>query len=40
VLFMTAEGAGIVERLAEVPGTFRLRDALGGFARTPGAISW
>jgi predicted PurR-regulated permease PerM len=33
VLFMTAEGAGIVERLAEVPGTFRLRDALGGFAR-------
>ena len=33
VLFMTAEGAGIAERLGEVPGTFRLREALGGFAR-------
>ena len=33
VLFMTAEGAGIAERLGEVPGTFRLREALEGFAR-------
>jgi predicted PurR-regulated permease PerM len=32
VLFMTAEAAGVPERLAEVPGTTRLRDALGGFA--------
>jgi AI-2 transport protein TqsA len=33
VLFMTAEGAGLPERLADVPGTWRLRAALGGFAR-------
>jgi AI-2 transport protein TqsA len=33
VLFMTAEGAGLPDRLAEVPGTWRLRAALGGFAR-------
>jgi AI-2 transport protein TqsA len=33
VLFMTAEGAGLPERLADVPGTWRLRTALGGFAR-------
>ena len=33
VLFMTAEGAGLPERLADVPGTWRLRRALGDFAR-------
>ncbi|MGY1631146.1 AI-2E family transporter [Geodermatophilus sp. SYSU D01186] len=33
VLFMTAESAGMPERLAAVPGTWRLRAALGGFAR-------
>ena len=33
VLFMTAEGAGVGRRLAEVPGTWRLRTALGNFAR-------
>jgi AI-2 transport protein TqsA len=33
VLFMSAEGAGVSERLAEVPGTWRLRNALGDFAR-------
>jgi AI-2 transport protein TqsA len=33
VLFMTAEAAGVPERLAEVPGTTRLRAALGDFAR-------
>jgi AI-2 transport protein TqsA len=33
VLFMTAEAAGVPERLAEVPGTARLREALGAFAR-------
>jgi AI-2 transport protein TqsA len=33
VLFMTAEGAGLPERLADVPGTWRLRAALAGFAR-------
>jgi AI-2 transport protein TqsA len=33
VLFMTAEGAGVGERLAAVPGTWRLRTALGDFAR-------
>jgi AI-2 transport protein TqsA len=33
VLFMTAEGAGLPDRLAEVPGTWRLRAAFGGFAR-------
>jgi predicted PurR-regulated permease PerM len=33
VLFMTAEGAGVTERLVEVPGTWRLRTALGDFAR-------
>jgi AI-2 transport protein TqsA len=33
VLFMTAEGAGLPERLAGVPGTWRLRRALGDFAR-------
>ncbi len=33
VLFMTVEGAGIAERLGELPGTSRLRDALNGFAR-------
>jgi AI-2 transport protein TqsA len=33
VLFMTAEGAGLPERLADVPGTWRLRSALGDFAR-------
>ena len=32
-LFMTAEAAGVPERLAEVPGTARLHEALGGFAR-------
>src|SRR4051794_4134529 len=31
-LFMTAEAAGVPERLAEVPGTARLHEALGGFA--------
>jgi predicted PurR-regulated permease PerM len=33
VLFMTAEGAGLPQRLAEAPGSWRLRAALGGFAR-------
>jgi AI-2 transport protein TqsA len=33
VLFMTAEGAGLPGRLAEASGTWRLRAALGGFAR-------
>jgi AI-2 transport protein TqsA len=33
VLFMTAEAAGLPERLADVPGTWRLRRALGDFAR-------
>jgi AI-2 transport protein TqsA len=33
VLFMTAEAAGVTERLAEVPGTWRLRSALADFAR-------
>jgi AI-2 transport protein TqsA len=33
VLFMTAESAGVPERLAEVPGTTDLREALGAFAR-------
>lgn len=33
VLFMTAEGAGLPGRLAAVPGTWRLRMSLGGFAR-------
>jgi AI-2 transport protein TqsA len=33
VLFMTAEGAGLPERLADVAGTWRLRAALGGFSR-------
>jgi predicted PurR-regulated permease PerM len=33
VLFMTAESAGVPERLAEVPGTSQLREALGSFAR-------
>jgi AI-2 transport protein TqsA len=33
VLFMTAESAGVPERLAEVPGTSHLREALGSFAR-------
>ena len=33
VLFMTAEGAGVGPRLAQVPGTWRLRTALGDFAR-------
>jgi AI-2 transport protein TqsA len=32
-LFMTAEAAGLPERLAGVPGTWRLRAALGTFAR-------
>jgi AI-2 transport protein TqsA len=32
-LFMTAEAAGLPERLAAVPGTTRLRTALGDFAR-------
>jgi AI-2 transport protein TqsA len=32
VLFMTAEAAGVPERLAEVPGTAHLREALGNFA--------
>jgi AI-2 transport protein TqsA len=33
VLFMTAEAAGLPERLAGVPGTSQLREALGAFAR-------
>jgi predicted PurR-regulated permease PerM len=33
VLFMTAEAAGVPERLAEVPGTSHLREALGTFTR-------
>ncbi|MGY1726896.1 AI-2E family transporter [Geodermatophilus sp. SYSU D01062] len=33
VVFMTAEAAGVPERLAEVPGTARLHEALGEFAR-------
>jgi AI-2 transport protein TqsA len=33
VLFMTAEAAGLPDRLAAVPGTWRLRAALGDFAR-------
>ncbi|MGY1829656.1 AI-2E family transporter [Geodermatophilus sp. SYSU D01180] len=33
VVFMTAEAAGVTERLAAVPGTARLHEALGGFAR-------
>ena len=33
VLFMTAEAAGLPQRLASVPGTSRLRAALGDFAR-------
>src|SRR3712207_2697544 len=33
VLFMTAEAAGVVDRLAAVPGADRLRAALTGFAR-------
>jgi predicted PurR-regulated permease PerM len=33
VLFMTAEGAGLPERLAEAPASWRLRAALDGFAR-------
>jgi predicted PurR-regulated permease PerM len=33
VLFMTAEGAGLPERLAAAPGSWRLRAALGSFAR-------
>jgi AI-2 transport protein TqsA len=33
VLFMTAEAAGVPERLAAVPGTARLNEALGDFAR-------
>jgi AI-2 transport protein TqsA len=33
VLFMTADAAGMPERLAEVPGTSHLREALGDFAR-------
>src|SRR3954451_13151091 len=32
-LFMTAEAAGLPDRLAGVPGTWRLRGALGTFAR-------
>ncbi|MGY1807951.1 AI-2E family transporter [Blastococcus sp. SYSU D00669] len=32
-LFMSVEGAGLPERLAQVPGTSRLRAALGEFAR-------
>ncbi|MGY1616979.1 AI-2E family transporter [Geodermatophilus sp. SYSU D00691] len=32
-LFMSVEGAGLPERLARVPGTSRLRAALGEFAR-------
>ena len=33
VLFMTAEGAGLPDRLAGAPGSWRLRRALGDFAR-------
>ncbi|WP_116450375.1 AI-2E family transporter [Blastococcus litoris] len=33
VLFMTAEGAELPARLAQAPGTWRLRGALRGFAR-------
>jgi AI-2 transport protein TqsA len=33
VLFMTAEATGVTERLAEVPGTARLHEALVAFAR-------
>jgi AI-2 transport protein TqsA len=33
VLFMTAEAAGLPDRLAGVPGSWRLRRALGDFAR-------
>src|SRR4051794_8711849 len=33
VVFMTAEAAGLPERLAGVPGSWRLRAALGDFAR-------
>lgn len=33
VLFMSAEGAGLPERLSAVPGTWRLRASLGSFAR-------
>jgi AI-2 transport protein TqsA len=33
VLFMTAEGAGLPERLAAAPGSWRLRAALASFAR-------
>jgi predicted PurR-regulated permease PerM len=33
VLFMTAESAGVPERLAAVPGASALREALGDFAR-------
>ncbi|MGY1781729.1 AI-2E family transporter [Geodermatophilus sp. SYSU D01036] len=33
VVFMTAEAAGVPERLAEVPGTAHLHEALGEFAR-------
>jgi predicted PurR-regulated permease PerM len=33
VLFMTAEAAGLPERLAAVPGSWRVRAALGDFAR-------
>jgi predicted PurR-regulated permease PerM len=32
-LFMTAEGAGLPERLATVPGSWRLQRAMGDFAR-------
>jgi predicted PurR-regulated permease PerM len=32
-LFMTTEAAGVPERLAAVPGTSRLHEALGAFAR-------
>jgi predicted PurR-regulated permease PerM len=32
-LFMTAEAAGLPDRLAQVPGTWRLRSALADFAR-------
>jgi predicted PurR-regulated permease PerM len=33
VLFMSAEAGGLPDRLAQVPGTWRLRSALGSFAR-------
>jgi AI-2 transport protein TqsA len=33
VLFMTAEGAGLPERLSGIPGSWRLRTALDAFAR-------